>query len=224
MHSEMSAQVGHLHKLTIAVCTLVWLLSRVEPHVCLQVVVAGEPLLAHPAAERLLSSVSPLVVLQHVFVPEGAVTCATGEDLVTAYRHVHGTASGLRCFTGRRRTCSKGARVVKQRHDVPIDTGKRPLELRQPAHVVKQRHDVPIDTGKRPLELRQPANVVKQRHDVPIDTGKRALELRQPAHVVKQRHDVPIDTGKRALELRQPAQTAPECLDAWTTRSDRKRK
>jgi hypothetical protein len=78
--------------------TLIGLLSRVQPHVCLQVVVAGKPLFAYPTAERLLASVGPLVVLQHVFVPKGTVARPTGEDLVTPHRHVHCAATALHYF------------------------------------------------------------------------------------------------------------------------------
>jgi hypothetical protein len=94
----MSAQVGHLHELAVAMATFVGLLSRVEPHVCLQMMVAGKPLFAHPTAERLLASVGPFVVLQHVFVSERTVTRPTGEDLVTPHRHVHCAATALHYF------------------------------------------------------------------------------------------------------------------------------
>ena len=44
VYSEMSTQVGDLYKLAVAVGTVVRLLARVQPHVCLQVVVPREPL------------------------------------------------------------------------------------------------------------------------------------------------------------------------------------
>lgn len=98
MYAEVSAQVGHLHELAVAVGALVGFLPSVQPHVRLEVVVAGEPLLAHPTPERFLASVGSLVVLQHVLVAKGTVTRPAGEHLVAPCHGVHCTTSALHCF------------------------------------------------------------------------------------------------------------------------------
>jgi len=67
VNPEVSSQIGYLNELTDAVGTLVRFLSSVEPHVSLQVVVPCEPFLADVAPERLLPSMSPLVILENVY-------------------------------------------------------------------------------------------------------------------------------------------------------------
>ena len=64
----MPPEVGHLHKLPVTVCARVRLLAGVEPHVCLEVVVSGEPFVAHLALEGLLTGMGALVVLQDMLV------------------------------------------------------------------------------------------------------------------------------------------------------------
>jgi len=82
VHTEMPTKVGHLHEMAVTMCAFVRLLPRVEPHVRLQVVIAGESLFTHTTAERLLACVGSLVILQHVFVSEGTMTRLTGKCLL----------------------------------------------------------------------------------------------------------------------------------------------
>lgn len=82
MYPQVTSQVGHLHKLTIAVCAVVWLLSSVQPHMSLEMVVTRETLVALFALERLLARVCPLVILKDVLVAETPITDATHEYLV----------------------------------------------------------------------------------------------------------------------------------------------
>lgn len=102
MNSEVSAKVRHLDELAVAVSALVGFLARVQSHVRLEVVIAGESLLTDATAERLLARVSPLVVLQHVLVAEGPVARPAGEDFVAARDGVHRVARALRWFRRRR--------------------------------------------------------------------------------------------------------------------------
>lgn len=79
----MTPEVGHLHEVSVAVGAVIRLLSRMQSHVCFQMVVPGEPLVALRTLERLLASVRALVVLQHVFVPEGSIADTTRENLLS---------------------------------------------------------------------------------------------------------------------------------------------
>ena len=78
----MASQIGHLHKQPVAVGARIWLFSRVQPHVSLEMVVAGESLGAHLALERLFTRVCALMVLQHVLVAEASVARLARELLV----------------------------------------------------------------------------------------------------------------------------------------------
>lgn len=99
VHAEMPTEVGDLHEVAVTVCALVRLLPGVEPHVRLEVVIAGEPLFTHATAERLLACVGSLVVLQHVLVPEGTVTCLTGKRLLATRYHIpHAATAALHHF------------------------------------------------------------------------------------------------------------------------------
>jgi hypothetical protein len=98
VYSEVSPQVCDLHELAVAMGALVGLLPSVEPHMRLEVVVSGEPLFAHSAAEWLLASVGPLVVLQDVFIPEGAMTRPAGEHFVSPGCRVSYAVAALHCF------------------------------------------------------------------------------------------------------------------------------
>lgn len=63
VYPQVAPQVRHLHELPIAVCTVIWFLARMQPHVCLQVVISGEPLMALAAFEWLLTSVGSFMIL-----------------------------------------------------------------------------------------------------------------------------------------------------------------
>lgn len=71
----------NLYELSIAVGAVVGLLPSVEPHVRLEVVVAGEALAALLALERLFPRVRPLVVLEDVLVAKGPVAYGAAEHL-----------------------------------------------------------------------------------------------------------------------------------------------
>lgn len=79
----MSPQVCHLDELSVAVCAGVWLLSRVESHVSLEVVIPCKSFMAFLTFERFLPRVCSLVVLQHVLVAEGPVADVAGEHLLS---------------------------------------------------------------------------------------------------------------------------------------------
>ena len=103
VHAEMPTKVSHLHEMAVTMCALVRLLPRVEPHVCLQVVIAGESLFTHTTAERLLACMGSLVILEHVFVPEGTVTRLTGKCLLAPrYCVPHVATAALYHFRRRR--------------------------------------------------------------------------------------------------------------------------
>lgn len=61
---------------------MVWFLSGVQTHVCLQMMIARKSLPALQALEWFLARVRSLVVLQHVLVAEGSVADVTREHLL----------------------------------------------------------------------------------------------------------------------------------------------
>jgi hypothetical protein len=88
----MSSQISNLHKLPVTVTTRIWFFSRMQPHVGLQMVVSGEALMALGAFKRLLASMRPLMVLQHVFIPKRAIANFAGEYFVFGWVFWRGCA------------------------------------------------------------------------------------------------------------------------------------
>lgn len=86
VHPQMPPQVGHLHELSIAVSTVIWLLARMKTHVCLEVMISGESFMALSAFERFFTGMGPLMVLQNVFVTEATIAYLTDEHFLAAAR------------------------------------------------------------------------------------------------------------------------------------------
>ena len=63
VNPEMSSQICNLNKLAVAVCAGVRLLTRVQTHVSLQVVVPCKSFMTFLTFKRFLSRVCSLVVL-----------------------------------------------------------------------------------------------------------------------------------------------------------------
>lgn len=80
--TEMASQVGHLNELAITVGAVIWFLTRMQTHVCLQVMIPCEALVAFGALEGLLAGVCALMILQDVLVAKAAGADLAGEALV----------------------------------------------------------------------------------------------------------------------------------------------
>lgn len=94
VHSQMAPQVSDLHELPITVAAVVRFLACVQPHVCLEVVVAGETLVAFGTLKGLLAGVRSLVVLQDVLVAKGAAADLARKHLVLVASDGRGMGGG----------------------------------------------------------------------------------------------------------------------------------
>lgn len=83
VHSQMPSKVGHLYELSLTVAAVVRFLSSVQAHVCLQVVISRESLVALFAFKWLFSGMSALVVLKHMLVSETSIADIAHEYLIS---------------------------------------------------------------------------------------------------------------------------------------------
>jgi len=81
--AKMPPQIGHLDELTVAVFTVIRFFTRMQPHMCFEVVVPGKALVTLHALEGLLARVSSFVVLEDMLVAEGPLAHQTRKLLVS---------------------------------------------------------------------------------------------------------------------------------------------
>lgn len=79
VYPEMSSEISHLYELPIAMFAMIRSLARMQSHMGLQMVIARKSLMAFGTFERFLAGMRPFVILQDVFVAEGAITNAARE-------------------------------------------------------------------------------------------------------------------------------------------------
>ena len=68
----------------VIVCMYLRFFACVQSHVCLKMMIAGEPFVTHLALKRFLSSMCPFMVLQYMFVTKRSVTNLACEDFISA--------------------------------------------------------------------------------------------------------------------------------------------
>lgn len=82
MHSHVSPEICHLHKMSVTVVTVVWFFTSVESHVGLQMMVTGKPFMTLWTFEGLFSGVRSFMVLQNMFVAKRSIADFAGELFV----------------------------------------------------------------------------------------------------------------------------------------------
>lgn len=81
----MPPQIRHLHKMSIAMATVVGLLSGVKSHVGFEMMVPRESFLAFRTFERFLTRVRSFVILKYVLVAERSRTNVACKTFVTRW-------------------------------------------------------------------------------------------------------------------------------------------
>ena len=81
---DVAPQIGNLDKSPVTMATAVRLLPGVQSHVCFQMVIPCKSFGARFTLKGLFTGMGSLMILKHVFVPEGAIADFTREHFISA--------------------------------------------------------------------------------------------------------------------------------------------